>query len=311
MRWKRLLRSIMLICVLGFLGALVARQWSDLRNYQWRLAPCWALLALAGLELTWLFELDTWRFILANLGGPLPFGRAAQTWFLSNLLRYIPGNIWQFLGMAEMAAQDGVPRLVTLTSIVLHQVISTAAGLVLAALYFATAGHDAWAVRLRPFLWLVPLGLVLLQPRLLERLLNWAMARLRRPPIRVTLTWMQIWILLFRYAVVWLGLGLSFAALVRSLATVTWDVLPYLIATWVAAYVIGYLSLLTPSGLGVREGVMALLLALLFPVSVAAVVAIVARLWMVAGELLGAGLVSLARPARRMFRGGRDAEGRE
>ena len=184
---------------LGFLVALVQRQWAVLQAYQWQLAPGWAVLALVGLELTWLFELDTWRMILRSLGGPLPYRRAAPIWFLSNIIRYIPGNIWQFLGMAELAAEEGVPRMATFTSIVLHQAISTAAGIVLASLYFAFAGAGAWFAWLRPFLLLTPLGLLLLQPRILERFLNWAMAKLRRPALRVTLTWGQVWVLLLRY----------------------------------------------------------------------------------------------------------------
>jgi uncharacterized membrane protein YbhN (UPF0104 family) len=234
---------------------------------------------------------------LGSLGGSLRYTRATQIWFLSNIIRYIPGNVWQFLGMTELAAEDGISRVATLTSIVLHQVISTAAGLVLVALYFAVAGRHSpalaeaggWFAWLQPFLWLAPLGLLLLQPRILERLLNRLLVRLGRLPLQITLTWGQVWVLLLRYLAVWLAMGLSYAALVRSLTTLQPAAVPYLVACWAAAYVIGYLSLLTPSGLGVREGVMVLLLAPILPAPVAAVVAIVARLWMVAGELLGVG----------------------
>ena len=192
--------------------------------------------------------------------------------------------------MAELAAEEGVPRMATFTSIVLHQAISTAAGIVLASLYFAVAGAGAWFAWLRPFLLLTPLGLLLLQPRILERFLNWTMAKLHRPPLRVTLTWGQIWVLLLRYLVVWLAMGLSFAALARAVTPYPLDVVPYLVASWAAAYVIGYLSLLTPSGLGVREGILALLLTEVFAAPLPTVIAIVARLWMVLAELLGAGV---------------------
>lgn len=287
--WKRVAQVAVLLLAVGFLVALVAGQWSALRAYQWRLAPGWALLALVGLELTWLLELDTWRMILAGLGGPLRYRQAAPIWFLSNIIRYIPGNIWQFLGMAELAHEAGVPRLVTLTSIVLHQAISTAVGVVVAALYFAAVGEGAWLRYLRPLLWLAPLGLFLLQPRLLQAALNGVLRRLGRPTIQVTLTWGQVWLLILRYFVVWLILGLSFAALVRAVTPIALDAVPFLVAAWAAAYVIGYLSLLTPAGLGVREGVLAVLLFTLMPQPVAAVVAIIARLWMVVGEVLGAG----------------------
>ena len=94
-------------------------------------------------------------------------------------MRYIPGNIWQFLGMAELAAEEGVPRLVTLTSIVLHQAISTAVGIVLAALYFAVAGAGAVvAPGCDRCLWFAPLGSApasAAHPG--TRVLNWAMAQ--------------------------------------------------------------------------------------------------------------------------------------
>jgi glycosyltransferase 2 family protein len=298
--WRRLLQWAVLVLALAFLFALVRTQSRALADHHWQISPAWAVISLLGLLLTWTWEMATWRTILQSLGGRLTYAQGARAWFLSNIVRYIPGNVWQFLGMAELAAENGVPRLVTLSSIVLHQALSTAAGVVLAALYFALAGQGEWFARLRPFLWAVPLGLLLLQPRLLERVLNWALARAGRSPVVIALTWGQVWLLLMRYWLVWLGLGLSYAALVRSLGPLAPQLVVHLVAVWAAAYTIGYLSMLTPSGLGVREGAMVLLLAGLVAEPVAVVIALVARLWMVAGELLGAALaVAYARYGRR------------
>jgi len=293
--WKNLAQAMVLVIAASFLVALVAGQWSALQAYDWQLASGWAFLALIGLEITWLFELDTWRMILASLGAPLRYRQAAPIWFLSNIVRYIPGNIWQFLGMAELAREAGVPRLITLTSIVLHQVISTAVGVVLAACYFALFDDGDRLRTIRPLLLIVPFGLLLLQPRILESLLNWLLRKAGRPPIRVLLTGRQIWLLIGRYLVVWTMMGLSFTALVCALTPIEWPAMPYLVAAWAAAYVIGYLTLLTPAGLGVREGALAVLLFPILPPGVAAVIAITARLWMVAGEVLGAGAALVIR----------------
>ncbi|HUW11557.1 MAG TPA: DUF2079 domain-containing protein, partial [Anaerolineae bacterium] len=172
--------------------------------------------------------------------------------------------------------------------------------------YFAAAGEGTWIVRLRPFLYAVPAGLLLLQPRLLERALNWVLARFKRSPIRVTLTWARVWVLLLGYAVAWCLMGAGFAALVRALTPLSWAQVPALVAVFTASYVIGFLSLLTPSGLGVREGVMTLLLATTLSAGVAAVVAIVARLWMVVGELIGVAFSLLTSSKPRAVNVGRD-----
>lgn len=287
-RLRPWLQAGVFVLALVFLGALIATQWNQLQAYPWQIEIGWLLLALVLLWLTWLLELNQWRFILGRLGGSLRYGEAARIWFLSNIIRYIPGNVWQFLGMSEMTAQHGIPRTVTFTSIALHQAISTLAGLLLAAVYFALAGHSAWFDRLRLALWLAPLGLIFLHPRVLEATLNRVLTWLKRPPLRITLTVADLARLLLAYGLVWLGFGLGFSALVRGLAPVAWTQAPWLIASYAAAYVLGYLSLLTPSGLGVREGILVLLLQAVFRAPLPAIIALVARLWMVIGEIGGA-----------------------
>jgi len=166
---------------------------------------------------------------------------------------------------------------------------------VLAACYFAVFDRGEWLRALRPLLLVVPFGLLLLQPRLLDGVLNWLLRKAGRSPVVVSLSWRQIWLLIARYFVVWITMGSSFAALTRAVTPIGWPETHYLIAAWAAAYVIGYLTLLTPAGLGVREGALALLLFAVMPQPAAAVIALVARLWMVLGEVLGAGAALIVR----------------
>jgi hypothetical protein len=70
-----------------------------------------------------------------------------------------------------------------------------------------------------------------------------------------------------------------------------------------AAYAVGFLALVTPAGLGVREGVLTLALAQVMPAGAALAVALLSRLWMMLVELLGAGLMQLlgrGRAARQL-----------
>jgi hypothetical protein len=103
-------------------------------------------------------------------------------------------------------------------------------------------------------------------------------------------------------------MGSGFALLAAAVTPITATQFAALVATWVAAYVVGYLSLLTPGGLGVREGVMILLLAPLFPVPVPTVIALAARLWVILGEVAGAAIALIARSRdRRTIRAGTPA----
>jgi uncharacterized membrane protein YbhN (UPF0104 family) len=298
-RIKRIVRLAALALSLAFMVALLASQWQALAAYQWQFQPGWLLPSFLLLAGGMLLEMSIWRWLLGSLGGHLRWRRAAQTWFLSNIVRFIPGNIWQLLGMAELAADDGVSRLTTFTSIVLHQVLSIAAGATLAALYFALAGHSAWLELIRPLLWLVPLGLLLCHPRVLQWILNRGLALLRRPPIQVTLSGRQLIAALLGYGAAWLLTGSGFALLAAAITPITAPQFAALVATWTAAYVIGYLSLVTPGGLGVREGIMVLLLTPLFPAPIPTVIALAARLWTIVAEAVGAAVAFIARSRDR------------
>jgi hypothetical protein len=138
---------------------------------------------------------------------------------------------------------------------------------------------------------------VLFRGRLLE------LARRRVPgfdprqltPSAGTVAW-----LVAGYALYWAVTGLAFAALVAALHPLDAGDVPLVMAAYAAAYAAGFLALLTPAGLGVREGVLVVALAPVLPAGPALVVALVSRVWMMLVELAGAAVAHLV--ARRRAR---------
>jgi uncharacterized membrane protein YbhN (UPF0104 family) len=106
------------------------------------------------------------------------------------------------------------------------------------------------------------------------------------------------------YAAYWAVTGLAFAALVASAYRLPAGDVPLVVAAYAAAYAVGFLSLLTPAGLGVREGVLVVALAPVLPAGPALVVALVSRAWMMVAELAGAGIAQLAAVSGRGRRRG-------
>ena len=83
------------------------------------------------------------------------------------------------------------------------------------------------------------------------------------------------------------------ATLVASMYPLAAADVPLVVAAYAAAYAAGFLALLTPAGLGIREGVLVVALAPVLPAGPALVVALVSRLWMMLVELAGAALTHL------------------
>ncbi len=303
-RWWRLIQPLFLTLALVFIALLLASQWSELRSHTWRIAPGWLLLSGLLMLGGWYVEVWLWRFALARLGGGLKYADALRIWFASILVRYIPGNVWQPLGMTVLARQRGVRVEATVGSIALYQALNLLSVLPIAGVYLLTVGNFGL---LEPWLgpttgWLVALasltiGLFLLRPGWLIGLLNWALGKAGRTPLDAELTTGQLLRLLLVAIFAWLCWGGAFAAITFALSVYTPEqmgtALPHLLAAFPIAYTVGYLSFVTPSGLAVREGAFYLLLAPVLGGGPTTVAALAIRLWQVILEVIAAGAVGL------------------
>ena len=313
--WKALLRRaqpVFLILALIFVALLLRSQWEELRTQSWQLRPGWLAASSLLLLASWAMEIGIWRRLLSSVGGRLAYWPAVRIWFLSAIMRYIPGNVWQPLSMTLQCQRRGVRVEATLTSVALYQAIILLAVGPIAAVYMLVTGNlgvltDLLGV-LTPALAalvLAPVLVLLVRPELLTAFINWALHKLGRATLEMHLTSGRLFAFLVVAVLNWGLWGASFAALTFALGEYSQAEMaalaPHLIVAYPIAYAIGFVSFLTPSGFGVREGAFYLLLAPLVGGGVITVAALAMRLWTTAGELGMAALsVALIRgPAKR------------
>jgi hypothetical protein len=287
-RWRTV---AVLAVVAGFFVATLAARWNDVISLKWRLEPGLFVVATALLALSYGLVACLWGMALHRAAGTRVL-TGARIWFLSNLARYVPGNVWSYVGAVELARREGVARRVTLAVMALTQVLSVGvallAGLPVLLAERARLGRPALLGAV-----VVAAGAVL--AAVFRRQLL-GLARRRLPgfdpagltPSAGTVAW-----LVAGYAVYWAVTGLAFAALVASLYPLAPSDVPVVVAAYAAAYAAGFLALLTPAGLGVREGVLVVALAPVLPAGPALVVALLSRVWMMLVELAGAGVAHL------------------
>jgi glycosyltransferase 2 family protein len=263
----------------------------------------WLLLSGVLMVGSWFLEVEIWRYGLVRIGGFVDYITAVRIWFASILVRYIPGNVWQPLGMTVLARQAGVRPEATVMSVALYQAVNLLSVIPIAGVYLLW-WHDQSPLLtifggVAPWLALVallPVGIFLARPGWLLDLLNLALAKLGRPILPATLTSSQL-LWLFVLAILhWLLWGIAFAALTFALQPFTTVemlmLLPHHLVAYPIAYAVGYLSFITPGGLAVREGALILLLAP-FIGSIATVSALLMRLWQIVLEVVVAGLVAM------------------
>lgn len=301
-RYKRFIQFGVLALVVIFLGTAIWKSWSDLGHYTWRVD--WGLLIigfalLVGQEISYGF---IWRAILARLGSHLDVISSQRIYLGAEFVRYIPGNVWHVITRVLWAEQKGVPKPIGFASMVIELATRiTSAALVFAVSLFFwqdTSGLLSGVPR-AAFITVgalaVPLLLLGLYPPMLKGILNFGLRKVKRQPIAFALRYGDVLVIALCWSASWLVAGAGFYFVVLALVSTPLPAAALLlcIGIYALAWDIGFLSFVTPSGLGIREAATVILLtqAHLVPsgpagVGVATVVAIIARLLATGSELI-------------------------
>jgi hypothetical protein len=254
---------------------------------------------------------QTWRAMLrgwsANVAtAALSFWSAARIWSVSNLGKYVPGKIWQIGAMGTMAQRAGVSPAAAAGSAVLSTIINIAAGIAIVLglgwrwidQVLPDARTMAIVLIVVAVLGLVALPFVIPALAAVATRITGRELSLQSPPGRI------VAIAIVGNLLAWVLYGLAFRWLVQgTLGATTLDVWQY-IAVYTASYVIGYLFLFVPGGIGPREAVMVSLmtsLALATPKQ-AWLVAAASRVWLTILEITP-GVAFVARDATRRSSG--------
>lgn len=249
--------------------------------------PNWAMLALSVLTLLagYFSTGFLWGRIVHDLGGPtLPTFVSVRMFMVANLGRYVPGKLWQIAGLAILARQRGVAAPTSIAAAVVGQGLA----LIAATLLGLAAGWSL--IEGTIWQWVVPGALfggllVGLHPSVF-RALSGVCFRLARTPEPeglepfAALGW-------FAFTLgSWVLYAGSFWMLVRGLGL---DAAPVPTASaFAAAYVLGYVMVFAPAGIGVREGFLVVLLSPQLGPAASGAVAVIARVWTTLTEVIPA-----------------------
>lgn len=297
--FRRVLAAALIAATLIFLGLAIARNWAQIAAFDWSIRPLELAASVLVLILAMAWGVFVWHRVIARFEAP---GLALRTllwiWFLSNLARYVPGKIWQFVGAVQLGRRAGVAPSVILTSLVIHTGL-TLVSAALVSLLALPAVLDEFGGAGAAFLLVAALsGLLIVHPAVLNFGLRIVPDRLAADGLSWSGSWGDGILLLALSTIAWLIYGSAFVLFADSLVSIPLAMAPALIAANALAFLIGYMVFVTPGGLGAREAALALMLGPLGSLGVAAVVAVAFRLWLILAELLGAALVALLPGAR-------------
>ncbi len=262
------------------------------------------IIALSLLMTTLAFTWSgwVWGWILGVLHHPVPARWSVPVYLVTNLGKYLPGNIWQYVGRVQSAFAIGIPRPVAAVSVILEPLLMLAAAAV-------------WVLISRmsgPISLIGCLGILLmLHPRILNRILKRIPSqnnseqkdRDQQRPIRLRqYPWLP-----FLGEVGFIGLrGLGFLTVIIPLGLpVQWIQVPSLIGSFAFAWAAGLVVPGAPGGLGVFETTLLVVLESDYPTGILLRCVALYRVVSMTSEVVGAAggyIVQIQDPVSRIDR---------
>ncbi|MDE2793194.1 MAG: lysylphosphatidylglycerol synthase transmembrane domain-containing protein [Gemmatimonadota bacterium] len=263
-----------------------------------RLNAPYLVLSVALLFVTFGIAAVLWSRNLAEFGERrVGVAEGAAILLIANLGRYVPGKILALAGVAVLARRRGMSGVRATGAAVTAQMVNllgAAAVGVWVAVWWA-GPSEAWKIAvgvaivagLAGFLYFGGAG----------ALLRWVLRRSGHTGELPDSSGRNLLRLLPGYIANWLVHGAAFVCLSRGIGL---DVGFGVGATaFAAAYFMGYVVMIAPGGIGIRESGLTLFLTPVLGMEPSVVLAVLQRVWITAAELLGAaaGALVLRRPA--------------
>lgn len=283
-------RLVFVAAVLLAVGYALVHGWTEIQGYLFGLAWQSVLLSFAAVFLGMGANIMAWRTIVRGLESDVSVPAAGRITLLGNLAKYLPGSVWAYVAQMELGKRAGIPRARAFVASIIAVGLSTTASLVvglfgLPALSEAELGQPFVYIVLA----LIPIALVCSHPAVLTRLVELFLKLLRKQPLGHRLTWGTVLPALGWSTLAFVGFGFHLWLLANAEATPGVGGVFRSIGAFSLAMTCGILFFVVPSGIGIRDAVIAAALTPYVGGGIAIAIATASRLVFTIADVLAAG----------------------
>jgi uncharacterized membrane protein YbhN (UPF0104 family) len=293
---KKLIKNILGWIVAGIIIYILFRtiynNREQLAKWDWRIDWFYALISAATLVGAYLCGSQGWREVIRGFGIQIKLYESFRVVYLANLGRYIPGKVWQVIGMVGLAKELSIAPSISMASFALVQAYALPASFILIPLTLGLGDSTATLAVYRDVIYIfmavvvVVFLILFFRPDGLEWALNKVLKLFKQEPVKYKPNMKNRISILIWYIFNWALFGLSFHFFLKALIV---DMpIPIYISTgaYITAYILAYITLISPAGLGVREGIMSAIIAPHLGGPVAASIALINRVWITIAEVI-------------------------
>lgn len=222
-----------------------------------------------------------WGRLVEQMGGKqVDKTSAIRIHAASWLLKYIPGQVGSLVNKIAWAKKYNYGKKMVATSVVYENILMVFASIILSIPLLVFVGDRLFqdTAILLALIAIIPMFLVCNQ-RIFYTIINALLQLAKRKPIgsESILSSRQIAGNTVLYLIPRVLNGIGFVVIAAAIFTVTPDMYVPLASSYIFASIVGMLAVFVPSGLGVREGIIVLLVGSYFSPEQAIILALIAR----------------------------------
>ena len=287
---KGLLRWLILGFTLFFIASNIHQNWRaleqvDITSFVWLMF----IISLFFNLLAHVFSAWVWTWILKLFSTRLKGLKAIYIYLITNIAKYLPGNVWHFVGRVK-AVQDLGDKLSTATvTVILEPLMMAIAALLITVI---SASFGILSLDFSPFILLLKLAIISgfligINPAIINPILN-KLAQKKGSKQATQLT--KYPLLPLGGELVFLFLrGSAFLVLLNAFLTLKLSLIPQILTAFSFAWLLGLIVPGAPGGLGIFEATaIATLDPSIFPREIVLIVVALFRISSILAEVITA-----------------------
>ncbi len=282
---QRILTAVLVGVIFFFLVRSLITNWTQIPFAELRFNTLHIVISFLCLVAYFSLLTRGWASIVAELGSKVPYGKAFWIVSTSQIAKYVPGGIWYTVGRVYLARTEKVKEEIGLVSVIFETLLLMLTNLVifLISLTFIRGNTHLGPLMSITFIVII---LILLYPPFLNMLLNLGLRIIKKPTVKLQARYLSILKVSMYFFVLWLAQIAGYYFLINSIYPIGLSQLPNLATAYTLSWITGFIVLFAPGGLGVREGMMTLLLSSILPLPLAVAISFITRVWITIFEVL-------------------------
>lgn len=282
-RLKRVVAILIIIVLFYFIGKSLFKNWHSVNAAKLKFNVAYLILSYIFMYATFLLIAYTWKRSLTIIKEHISFLAALRVNALATLPKYAPGKVWGILGKVYLAKKEGISEHGCVVTISLETILYLLSGIIL--FLFTASSVAKGRIPYTIYIFLIPICFIIIYPPVLISITNFFLRLFKRPLVDFMPNYIQMLELLLLYTLSWVLQGIGVFFLINSFYHINFKILLTISGLHAFSWVVGFLSIITPGGLGVKEGVFSYFASFLMPAGIAALVALLVRIWGTIGEV--------------------------